>query len=89
MTTQRLAFLIALMVVVGWIRVTQHTALRLQAYALGQQHLRLQRVETDTRWLKAQVVDLQSPARLAKTMKDQHRSLVAQQSSAEVIARSE
>lgn len=89
MTTQRLAFLIALMVLVGWIRVTQQTTLRLQAYALGQQHLRLHRVETDTRWLKAQVVDLQSPARLAKTMKDQHRSLVAQQSSAEVIARSE
>jgi len=89
MTTQRLAGLIALMVVVGWIRVTQQTALRLQAYALGQQRLQLHRVDTDTRWLKAQVVSLQSPARLAKTMQDRHRSFVAQKSSAPVIARSE
>lgn len=89
MTTQRLAFLIALMVVAGWIRVTQQTALRLQAYALGRQRLQLHRVDADTRWLKAQVVGLQSPARLAETMKDQHRSFVAQKSSAPVLARSE
>ena len=89
MTTQRLALLIALMVAAGWIRVTQQTALRLQAYALGQQRLQLHRVETDMQWLKAQVVGLESPGRLAKTMKDQHRSLVAQQSGASTIARSE
>ena len=88
MTFQRTAILIAVMVVAGWIRVTQQTALRLQGYALGHQHLELHRVDTDTRWLKAQVVGLQSPARLAKTMKDQHRTLVAQQSSAAVLARS-
>lgn len=88
MTFQRLAVLIAVMVAVGWIRVTQQTALRLQAYALGQQHLQLHRVETDTRWLKVQVVGLQSPARLAKTMKDQHKTFVAQKERAPVLARS-
>lgn len=89
MTFRRMACLIAVMVAVGWIRVTQQTALRLQAYALGHQHLQLHRVDTDTRWLKAQVVGLQSPARLAQTMKDQHRTFVPQQDSASLIARSE
>lgn len=89
MTFRRMACLIAVMVAVGWVRVTQQTALRLQAYALGHQRLHLHRVDTDTRWLKAQVVGLQSPARLAQTMKDQHRAFVPQQDSASLIARSE
>lgn len=89
MSFRRTAILIAVMVVAGWIRVTQQTSLRLQGYALGRQQLQLHRVDTDTRWLKAQVVGLQSPARLAKTMKDQHKTFVPQKSSAAVLARSE
>ena len=78
MTSKRIAWLVALMVAVGWIRVTQQTALRLQAYALGHQQVQVHRVDTDTRWLHAQVVGLESPARLAKVMKDRHETFVAQ-----------
>lgn len=87
MSFNRMAILVAVMVTVGWIRVTQQTALRLQAYALGSQDLQLHRVDTDTRWLKAQVVGLQSPARLAQTMKEKHKTFVAQKDHAVAIAK--
>ena len=88
-STRRIACLIAVMVAVGWIRVTQQTGLRLRAYALGHQQLQLDRVETDTRWLKAQVVGLESPARLTQTMSERHNTLVAQKTSAAVLARTD
>lgn len=77
MSRRRIAWLIGIMVIVGAVRVHQQTALRLQAYALGRQYRQVRALEQEQLWLKAQVVGLQSPSRLAKTMKEQPRALVA------------
>lgn len=74
---RRIALLIGIMVLVGAVRVSQQTALRLRAYALGRQQRQLATLENESLWLNAQVIGLQSPARLAATMQAEHRQLVA------------
>lgn len=66
------------LVLVGFARVSQQTAIRLQGYALGRQMSRRHALENDTMRLRAEVLGLDSPARLAKAMKDSRSTLVAQ-----------
>lgn len=65
-------------VLVGFARVSQQTAIRLQGYALGRQAARLHALENDTMRLRADVLGLESPARLARLMQDSRQPLVAQ-----------
>lgn len=77
MSRRRMIALIGIMVAVGGMRVSQQTALRLKGYALGRQQHQVRALENESLWLKAQVVGLQSPVRLAGALKDRHRKLVA------------
>lgn len=77
MSRRRMIALIGIMVVAGGIRVNQQTALRLKGYALGRQQQRVRALEHESLWLKAQVVGLQSPARLANVLTGRPRKLVA------------
>ena len=77
MSRRRMIALIGIMVAVGGIRVSQQTALRLKGYALGRQQHQIRRLEHESLWLKAQVVGLQSPVRLAGVLAGRHRELVA------------
>lgn len=77
MSRRRMIALIGIMVAVGGMRVSQQTALRLKGYALGRQQSQVRALENESLWLKAQVVGLQSPARLAGALTDRPRKLVA------------
>ena len=77
MSRRRMIALIGIMVAVGGMRVSQQTALRLKGYALGRQQHQVRALEHEILWLKAQVVGLQSPVRLANVLTDRHRKLVA------------
>ncbi len=63
--------------ILGSIRVAQQTAIRLQGYALGRQTLRAHELENQHLWLRAEVMGLESPARLAKTLSDSKTKFVA------------
>ena len=65
--------LIAVVVGVGWLQVSQRNALFLKGYAVGERLQRVHVQETDLSWLHAKVVGLTSPTRLAEVA--QHRQL--------------
>jgi len=65
------------LVLVGFARVSQQTAIRLEGYALGRQMARLHALENDTMRLRADVMGLDSPARLVRLMEDSRPVLVA------------
>ena len=69
--------LISAIIVVGMSRVAQQTALCLAAYDVGHRQVKYQELESQTLWLKTKIVGLQSPLRLAQTMKSRHVELVA------------
>jgi hypothetical protein len=50
------------------LRVAQQTSIRLQAYALGRETARAHELENQHLWLRAEVMGLESPARLAQTL---------------------
>ena len=77
MTIPRWLLLIAVMVGVGAVQVSQHNALWLQGYAVGKQTQRIHALEGDVSWLNAQVIGLASPARLADVAQERHLNLVA------------
>ncbi len=69
--------LIGVVVLVGFAKVAQQTAIWLKAYELGRDMRTLQVLENDTRWLHAKVIALQSPAHLVTAMHDTRVGLVA------------
>ena len=77
MTFTRGLLLLAAIVTYGVVQVTQQTSIRLLAYEVGKRSQRLHEFENETRWLKTQVIALQSPIRLARSIKDQRVELVA------------
>ncbi|MBI3320233.1 MAG: hypothetical protein HYZ89_06580 [Candidatus Omnitrophica bacterium] len=77
MTFRRGLLVLAILVAYGVVQVTQQTAIRVLAYEVGKRSQRLHERENETRWLKTQVVALQSPIRLARSLKDQKAGLVA------------
>lgn len=77
MTLRVWGILIGAMTLLGMLRVSQATALRVKAYAVGQQQRQLHRLENDTRWLHAQVMTLESPDRLVSVMTERNWNLVA------------
>ncbi len=76
MSLRRWLTLIGVMVALGSAKVAQQTAIWQRAYALGRQAAALHDVENETRWLSRDVLALESPARLAKTMQEQRMNLV-------------
>ena len=77
MTLKQGLMLVALVVGIGMSRVAQQTALCLAAYDVGHRHVKCHELESQTLWLKTKIVGLQSPLRLAQTMKSRHVELVA------------
>ena len=68
---------LGLVALLGSARVAQQTAIRLQGYALGREMARAHEVENQSLWLRAEVMGLESPARLAKTLNDSKTTFVA------------
>ena len=69
--------LIAVMVGIGFLRVSQRNALLLKGYAVGERLHRVHAKETDVTWLAATVDGLASPAHLAAVAQDRRLKLVA------------
>ena len=69
--------LVAVVTGIGCLQVSQHTAIVLSGYAVGQRISRVHAQETDVSWLNASVVGLASPAHLARVAQDNHLQLVA------------
>lgn len=74
--TRGLAVL-GIVTILGSLRVAQETAIRLQGYALGRDMARASELENQALWLRAEVVGLGSPARLAKTLNGSKTTFVA------------
>ena len=73
---QRLA-LIGVMVALGMVRVWMRTGVRLKAYEIGRMEAQRHRLENETMWMKAQLIERQSPMRLAGVMQNRHPEFVA------------
>jgi len=69
--------LIGIVVAVGCLKVSQHNALYLKGYAVGERLTQVHQQETDLSWLHAQVTGLESPGRLARAAQDRQLKLVA------------
>ena len=69
--------LLGLLTIGGFIKVAMTATLWRSAYAAAQQAARIHAIENDTQWLQTQVVALQAPAHLAKTMASERTSFVA------------
>lgn len=70
MTLTRWWMGLGIVVALGFLQVSQQTTIRLAAYALGRREAHVHALENKTQWLAREVVELQSPARLAAAMKD-------------------
>lgn len=77
MTLTRWFALIGVLTVLGLAKVSQQTAIWLNAYALGKQANALHQLENSTQWLHTEVAALQSPTHLVKEVAAQHLQLVA------------
>lgn len=77
MTLRRWLLLIAILVGIGVLSVSQHNALILSGYAIGERMHRVQLQETELAWLDARVNGLASPARLAQLARARQLELVA------------
>ncbi len=77
MTLRGWGVLLSVMTLVGMARVGQATALRMRAYAVGQQERRVHRLENDTAWLRTRVMTLESPGHLVQVMSQRKWDLVA------------
>jgi len=76
-TFSRSLLLMGIVTGLGFAKVTQQTTIWLAAYELGRRSDQFHELENDTLWLKTQVVALQSPAHLAKAMRQERQRLVA------------
>ena len=72
-------WLVLIAVCAGWglMQVAWRTTLLANSYRLGEATERLHRAQTDVAWLTAEVIALQSPARLARVAKERDLKLVA------------
>ncbi len=66
MRLSRWVTLIAILVGLGCLQVSQRNAIFLKGYALGERTGHLHTQETDLSWLHASVVGLESPTHLAR-----------------------
>ncbi len=69
--------LIAVLVGLGCLKVSQRNAIFLQAYAIGDRLSRIHTQETDVSWLNTRVVGLSSPTHLADVAQERRLNLVA------------
>jgi hypothetical protein len=74
---RRWLLLVAVMTGVGIAKVAQQTALSLAAYRVGRSYRAHHELENQTAWLRMEVLSMQSPIALARTMHDRHVTLVA------------
>jgi len=77
MRLSRWLALIAVMVGLGLLRVSQRNAVVLKGYAVGERLHRVHAKETDVTWLSAAVGGLVSPTHLAQVAEDRRLKLVA------------
>lgn len=77
MTLARGLAMVGLAAALGMLRVAQQTSIRLQAYALGRETARAHELENQHLWLRAEVMELGSPARLAQTLHGSKTTFVA------------
>ncbi len=70
MRLSRWGALIAVLVGIGCLQVSQRNAIFLKGYALGARVDRLHAQETDVSWLRASVVGLESPTHLARVAEE-------------------
>ena len=69
--------LVASLMGLGMVQVSQQTTIWLHAYRLGEQTRTLHDLENETFWLKAQVVGLESPVSLDRAMREKRMTFVA------------
>ncbi|MBI3330686.1 MAG: hypothetical protein HYZ96_01080 [Candidatus Omnitrophica bacterium] len=81
--------LIAVMVGIGFLRVSQRNALLLKGYAVGERLHRVHAKETDVTWLAATVDGLASPAHLAQVAEERRLKLVARSTLTDLPSRSD
>ena len=77
MRLSRWLILIGIMVGLGCLQVAQHNALLLKGYVVGGQIRDVHRQEADLSWLNGQVVNLSSPAHLARVAQARRLNFVA------------
>lgn len=77
MTFHRWLTVIGVMTALGMTQVWIRSGIRLKAYEVGRMEARRHRLENETMWMKAQLIELQSPMRLAGVMQDRHPEFVA------------
>ncbi len=70
MRLSRWVTLIAILVGLGCLQVSQRNAIFLKGYALGERIDHMHTQETDLSWLHASVVGLESPTHLARVAED-------------------
>ena len=69
--------LVAVMVGLGCLQVSQRNALFLKGYEVGERMSRVHAQDTDVSWLRARVGGLTSPTRLARVAQERRLQLVA------------
>ena len=69
--------LIGVVVALGCLKVSQHNALYMRGYDVGERLTQVHQQETDLSWLHARVTGLESPGRLARAAQDRQLKLVA------------
>ena len=77
MPLSRWTMLVALLVGLGCLQVSQHNALFMKGYAVGERMGRVHTQETDVSWLQARVIGLTSPSHLARVSQERQLKLVA------------
>jgi len=77
MMLSRGLMIVGIVAALGMLRVAQQTSIMLQAYALGRETARAHELENQHLWLRAEVMGLESPARLAQTLNRSKTAFVA------------
>ena len=77
MSLSRWMMLIAAMVGLGCLKISQRNAIILSGYGLGERMARAHAKETEISWMGTQVAWLASPAHLAEVAQDRRLKLVA------------
>ena len=77
MRLSRWLMLIASVVGLGCLQVTQHNAVFLKGYAVGERLEQLHVQERDVSWLRARMVGLRAPQHLARIAQERQLKLVA------------
>lgn len=77
MSWVRWAFLIAGMTVLGLLQVHQRTALWIKSYDVGRSLAASHDAENDAAWVTGQILALESPGHLARTMTQRKLNMTA------------